>query len=107
MDKIFLTVLLMIVLAVMSVTSWAAPKPVPGEEAFVKNCGICHTDGGNIINPAKTLKWKDLNTNGLRTPADIVKNMRNPGPGMMRFDEETIPDSVATQIAEYILKTFK
>jgi cytochrome c6 len=33
--------------------------------------------------------------------------MRNPGPGMNKFDEKTIPDKEAKMIADYILKTFK
>jgi cytochrome c6 len=33
--------------------------------------------------------------------------MRNPGPGMTTFDEKTIPDKQAKEIAEYILKSFK
>jgi cytochrome c6 len=33
--------------------------------------------------------------------------MRNPGPGMNRFDAKTISDKDAKEIAEYILKTFK
>jgi cytochrome c6 len=32
--------------------------------------------------------------------------MRNPGPGMTAFDEKTIPDTDAKEIAEYVLKTF-
>jgi cytochrome c6 len=79
----------------------------PGEQAFVKNCAICHPKGGNIINPDKPINQKTLASNGIRKPADIVGKMRNPGPGMTKFDEKTIPDETAKVIAEYILKTFK
>jgi cytochrome c6 len=95
---------------IMPLCGWnalTAEKPAPGEQPFMKNCGVCHTGGGNIINPAKTLKSKDMTANGIRKPADIVKNMRDPGPGMTHFDEKTIPDQEAKEIAEYILKTFK
>ena len=78
-----------------------------GEQAFVKNCAVCHPNGGNIINPVKTLAKKILTANGIREPADIVGKMRNPGPAMTRFDEKAIPDGTAGAIAEYILKTFK
>ena len=84
-----------------------AAKASPGEEAFVKNCAVCHANGGNIINPSKPINRKVLEANGIRKPADIVRQMRNPGPGMTRFDEKTIPDKEAKAIAEYILKTFK
>jgi len=33
--------------------------------------------------------------------------MRNPGPGMTKFDEKTIPEETAKAIAEYILETFR
>lgn len=85
----------------------AAAEASQGEQAFVKNCGVCHPQGGNIINPAKTLDKKALAANGIREPADIVGKIRNPGPAMTPFDEKAIPDGTARAIAEYILKTFK
>ena len=77
-----------------------------GEEAFAKNCAVCHPGGKNSINPAKTLSKKALAANGIQGAADIVGKMRNPGPGMTQFDEKSIPDKTAKAIAEYILKTF-
>ncbi len=78
-----------------------------GETLFKENCSPCHAGGGNIINPQKTLHKKDLDTNNVKKPGDIVKKMRNPGPGMTKFDAKTISDSDAKKIAEYVLKTFK
>jgi cytochrome c6 len=78
-----------------------------GEQAFLKNCTICHPGGGNIINAAKALHKAALSANGIRGAADIVVKIRNPGPGMIPFDEKTIPEETARAIAEYILKTFK
>ena len=77
------------------------------KKEFEKHCAPCHKDGGNIVNPAKTLKKADLTKNGFKSAKDIVKNMRNPGPGMTKFDEKTISDKEAKAIADYILKTFK
>lgn len=84
-----------------------APKTSPGEQAFEQNCAVCHKDGGNIINPTKTLHRKDLRANGITKPADIVAKMRNPGPGMTKFNRTAIPDKTAWGIADYIQKTFK
>lgn len=84
-----------------------ASKATPGEQAFQKNCTVCHKDGGNIINPAKTLHKKDLEANGITKPSDVIAKMRNPGPGMTKFDPKTIPDKTARAIADYVLKTFK
>ena len=78
-----------------------------GEALFKQNCSPCHPDGGNIINPQKTLHKKDREANGVKKTADIVAKMRNPGPGMTRFDDKSLPEKDAKEIAEYILKTFK
>ena len=79
----------------------------PGEAAFNKYCLMCHPGGSNIFNPAKTLRTKDLEANNIKNPDDIINLMRNPGPQMTKFDKETIPDNVAKEIAEYVLKNFK
>lgn len=82
-------------------------KKISGEAEFKNHCAVCHPDGGNIINPAKTLHKKDLDANGIKKPADIIAKMRNPGPGMTKFDKQTIPDNEAKAIAAYVLKAFK
>jgi len=82
----------------------AAPS---GEELFRIHCHVCHPKGGNIINPKKTLSKKDREANNVKTPEDIIKNMRKPGPGMNPFPPSTLPDDEARKIADYILKTFK
>lgn len=74
---------------------------------FEKHCAACHPAGGNIINQAKPLKKEALNKNGIKSWKDIVAKIRNPGPGMTKFDKKQMPDKEAKAIAEYILKTFK
>ena len=87
-----------------------------GEALFKDNCSPCHPDGGNILNPNKTLYRKDREANNIRTAEDIVKKMRSPGPapthpqkwaGMTMFDATKISDDEALKIADYILKTFQ
>lgn len=78
-----------------------------GEREFEKHCASCHPDGANTVNPAKPLKKESLARNGITGWQGIVKVMRNPGPGMTRFDSQTIPDREARAIAEYVLKAFK
>ncbi len=77
-----------------------------GEALFKEHCAVCHPDGGNVVNPAKTLHKKDRDANNVKTVSDIIQRMRKPGPGMTQFDEKTIPDKEAKEIASYILKTF-
>jgi cytochrome c6 len=77
-----------------------------GEALFKEYCAMCHANGGNIINPEKTLSKKDRQANNVDSIKGIVHNIRNPGPGMARYDEETVSNDDAKLIAEYILKTF-
>jgi cytochrome c6 len=77
-----------------------------GESLFKEHCALCHPDGGNIINPKKTLHKKDREANNVKSKDDIVNIMRKPGPGMTTFDVKIIPDKDAKEIAEYIIKTF-
>ena len=87
---------------------YAAEKKEPeGAKLFQQNCAACHPNGGNVIKPGFTLNKKDRDAHGVKTANDIVGKMRNPGPGMTRFDAKTISDKDAMEIAEYILKTFK
>jgi len=92
-------------LAVAGIAKEAEKKS--GEELFKQHCAACHLDGKNIINPKKTLSKKDLESNKVKSADDIVKLMRTPGPGMVKFDDKTISEKDAKAIAEYILKTFK
>jgi cytochrome c6 len=107
MKKIFILFLVSAV-AILALAAFTAAKEqgINGESLFKRYCSICHVDGGNNVNPQKTLHKKDREANGVKKAADIVAKMRNPGPGMTKFDEQTVPDKDAKAIAEYILKTF-
>ena len=102
-----LSVILVTFLLITGVFAGESKDLKNGEKLFKENCAVCHPDGGNIINPAKTLHKKDLESNGVKSAGDIVGKMRNPGDGMTTFSKETIPDKDAKEIAKYILKTFK
>lgn len=102
---VLVTLIVALLLAVPASAS-GKDRLAEGKALFDKHCVQCHAGGGNIINPKKTLHAKDRKKHGIAKPEDIVKIMRNPGPGMLTFDEKTIPDKEAKKIAEYILKTF-
>lgn len=74
---------------------------------FEKHCAVCHPAGGNIVNQAKPLGKAALAKDGIKSWKDIVAKIRNPGPGMTKFDKKGMPDKEAKAIAEYVLKTFK
>ncbi len=96
----------------------AAPAPAPvktaksgaeersGEALFKELCAMCHAGGGNIINPKKTLSKAHREAHGVNTVEAIVQTIRNPGPGMARYDETTLPDAEARRVAQYVLDTF-
>jgi cytochrome c6 len=105
MKKSLAVVMLSFFVCSFAVTGFA--KGPAGEELFEKNCAPCHVNGGNIVNPAFTLHAKDREAHGVKTAKDIIGKMRNPGPGMTKFDKKTISDKDAMKIAEYVMKTFK
>lgn len=108
MKRILFTVIVASVLGIGTIA--LADKPAtkhPGEAKFKELCALCHPDGGNIINPKKTLNKKDREASNIKTEADIVRTMRNPGPGMTTFDAKTLSDKDAGEIAKYIMRAFK
>ena len=82
-------------------------EKIDGKKEFEEHCAVCHPNGGNTINKTKTLDSKSLKANGVKSAKDIIAKMRNPGPGMTKFDEKTISNKEAKAIAEYVLKAFK
>lgn len=94
-------------LALTASTLAAATAFAGGGDIFKAKCAACHPNGGNIMKKEKTLHKKDLEANKLKSAKDLVKYMRNPGPGMTRFDAKSLPEKDAKEVAEYILKTFK
>lgn len=105
---------LVVTVAALSLTAFAGNafcdmkkgEKVDAKAEFEKHCAVCHPKGGNIVKPDKTLSKKSLAAHGVKTEKDIVAKMRNPGPGMNKFDAKQMPDAEATAIAKYILKTF-
>lgn len=88
-------------------TLFTATAFASGEDVFKSKCMACHPNGGNIMKKEKTLSGKNLAANKLHNSKALVKYMRNPGPGMTKFDATALPDKDAKAVAEYILKTFK
>lgn len=103
--KIVLLILILMI-ACLPVSIVGAQENI-GDNLFNQYCVACHPGGGNVINSKKTLHNSDLTANNITKPEGIIAIMRNPGPGMPKFDSEKIPDNFAEKLAEYILKTFK
>jgi cytochrome c6 len=92
--------------AFLLLVSVAGGAQYDGKADFEMFCSGCHPQGGNVINPAKTLRKMDREANGVKSAADIVKLMRKPGEGMRTYTREDISNKRAKALAEYILKTF-
>lgn len=94
-------------LVTLTASTLAATAFADGSAIFKAKCISCHPNGGNVINKEKTLHKKELAANKLRSVHDVVKYLRNPGPGMTKYDMKSLPDKDAKEVAEYIMKTFK
>lgn len=110
MKKTLITTSILLAVSVTTTTGFCDTRKgekIDGKKEFGEHCMVCHPGGGNTINSQKPLNKKSLKANGVNSAKDIINKMRNPGPGMTKFDEKTISNKEAKAIAEYILKTFK
>ena len=110
MKKTLAVTVAMLSVAVFSTSAFCDVKKggkIDGKTEFQEHCASCHPNGGNVVNPKKTLSKKVLKANGVNNAKDIIAKMRNPGPGMTKFDAKEVPDKEAMAIAGYIMKTFK
>lgn len=100
-----------ILLALLSIAAIASAAindgRIDGKAEFEARCSGCHPDGGNIINPSKSLMKMNREANGVKGVKAIVRKIRKPGPGMKQYDKKELSDAKAKAIAEHILKTFK
>ncbi len=110
MKKSFVTTAILLAVCLSAASGFCDTKKgekIDGKKEFEEHCAVCHPNGGNTINAMKPLSRKSLRTNGIKSAQDIIAKIRNPGPGMTRFDEKTISNKEAKAVAEYILKAFK
>jgi cytochrome c6 len=117
--KMILVVLILTVSVCLFATAPFAkdrPKGKSGAELFSHFCVECHPDGGNLLDPKKTLRKADREVNNIMTAEDIINKIWNVGPfamhpesrlTMKRFNPATIPYEDALAIANYIKETFK
>jgi len=109
MKKILVVTVATLSLSMFATAGFSAVKKgekIDAKQKFEQHCAACHPKGGNIIKPDKTLSKKSMAAHGIKTGKDIVAKMRNPGPGMNKFDANTVPDKEAAAIAAYVLKSF-
>jgi len=91
------------------------PPPPPlqqqlrrGEELFKQFCAPCHPDGGNVSDPALTLRGSALRSHHITKPRDIVRIMRIPISRMISFDAaNSFRQGCHCHRADYVLYTFE
>ena len=79
-----------------------AADPANGAKIFSANCVACHTGGGNVVNPAKTLSKADLDKNGKASVEAIKTQVTNGAGAMPGFGGRLSPSDIE-DVATYVL----
>jgi cytochrome c6 len=88
------------VTAVLSITN------VSANEVFEKYCSSCHSNGGNIMNPEKTLSQDHLTKNGVDNVGSISTLVTTGKAPMPAFGKQLSDEEVA-EVAKYVLDQAK
>ncbi|HFD11102.1 MAG TPA: c-type cytochrome [Crenotrichaceae bacterium] len=75
---------------------------VSANEVFTKYCSSCHNNGGNLMNPKKTLSQKDLAANGVDNAGSISALITNGKPPMPAFGKDLSDEEIAG-VAKFVL----
>ncbi len=104
MKKILAFVLVAVMTVLFSFNSPAfAGDAANGSSIFSANCAACHIRGGNMVNPAKTLKLADLEKYGKNSIEAIVAQATNGAGAMPAFGSKLSADQLE-DVATYILQ---
>jgi cytochrome c6 len=99
-------------LSISSLSTQAAPDLEAGKKIFSANCAACHRNGGNTVNPKKTLSLADLKANQKDTLAAVsaqVTNGKSPMPAFGKTGKLKPPEieSVAAYVLDQANKGWK
>ena len=72
-----------------------------GKKVFEDNCVVCHANGNNTVEPAKTLKMDALKANGFAGAEDVKKRVLE-GKGVMPTFKETLEPAEIDAVANYV-----
>ncbi len=75
---------------------------VSANDVFAKYCSSCHKDGGNIMNPKKTLSKDHLATNKVDNIGSISALITSGKPPMPAFGKD-LSDKEIADVAKYVL----
>jgi len=72
-------------------------------EVFDQNCAACHKDGGNIMNPNKTLSKESLEQSGMNS-VDAVKQRVSEGKAPMPAFKGTLTDAQIDEVSAFVIE---
>jgi cytochrome c6 len=75
---------------------------VSANDVFDKYCSSCHNNGGNIMNPKKTLSKQDLADNGVNSISSISSLVSSGKTPMPAFGKQ-LSDKEIASVAKYVL----
>jgi cytochrome c6 len=80
-----------------------AADAAEGAKIFGANCAACHMGGGNMVNPAKTLKKDVLEQYEMASLAAITTQVTNGKAAMPSFKGKLTPEQIEN-VATYVLE---
>ncbi len=98
---VFLSVALCVLLLWSPVAM--AGDAVRGEQVFKAICAACHIGGGNVIQPAKTLKKSALEKYAMLDLNEIITQVTNGKNAMPAFRDRLTPEQI-NDVATYVLE---
>ncbi len=89
-------------LTILAMAVTANISNVSANDVFAKYCSSCHKDGGNIMNPKKTLSKDHLAANKVDNIGSISALITSGKPPMPAFGKD-LSDKEIADVAKYVL----
>jgi len=93
-------------IAGLAVTTVLSITNVSANDIFDQYCASCHSNGGNIMNPEKTLSQEHLTKNGIDNVGSISALVTTGKAPMPAFGKQLSDEEVA-EVANYVLDQAK
>lgn len=104
MKRLFSVLLLTLAIATFMFSPVAiAADAAEGAKIFGANCAACHMGGGNMVNPAKTLKKDVLEQYEMASLEAITTQVTNGKAAMPSFKGKLTPEQIEN-VATYVLE---
>lgn len=106
MNRVFSKLWILGLTLLVVVWSWVSPAAAAdlaaGASIFSANCAACHVGGGNLVNPAKTLKKDALEQYGMAS-LEAIKTQITQGKAAMPAFKGRLTSEQIDAVAAYVL----